>query len=118
MNDLQIIKRECEMFFKLPTGSIDQRNRQKEIKTARQLAHFLAKERNGYTLAYIGKEIGRVDHATVLHSIRAVSTAISRDYRDRVLDAGMWAAVQRLRLRLEDRLTDNKMEWVNHIAQY
>ncbi len=59
--------------------------RRREIVESRQLAHAIAKKHLTYSLAYIGREIGGKDHATVLNSTKAVNNLIktNRGYRDK-----------------------------------
>lgn len=117
MNDLQIIKREVEDYFHLERGAIDRESRKREIVYPRQLAHYLAKERNGYSLERIGKEIGNLDHATVLNSLRVIGNAVSEDFRGRHLDPEVYGVLQRLRQRLAVTFLTADMEWTNNIAQ-
>lgn len=53
------------------------KSRKKEIVEARQIAHYLAKKYTELSLAKIGVEIGRKNHATVLYSDRVVKDVLS-----------------------------------------
>ncbi|MDR0757660.1 MAG: chromosomal replication initiator protein DnaA [Tannerella sp.] len=67
----RIIKLVCE-HFKMDESLIQTSSRKREIVLARQISMYLAKKYTDYSLAHIGMRIGGKDHATVLHSIKAV----------------------------------------------
>ena len=48
------------------------KTRKREVVEARQIAHDTAKNKTSLSLAAIGWQIGRKDHATVLHSLKVV----------------------------------------------
>ena len=53
--------------------------RTREVAIARQLAMYLAKKHTKQPLAAIGAAIGGRNHATVLHSCKAVADMIDTD---------------------------------------
>ena len=53
--------------------------RTREIAQARQIAMYLAKQHTKAPLAMIGAAIGGRNHATVLHSCKAVSNLLETD---------------------------------------
>ena len=53
--------------------------RKRDIAQARQIAMYLAKKHTKATLTAIGSAIGGRNHATVLHSCKAVSNLIETD---------------------------------------
>lgn len=57
------------------------KTRKREIVMARQVAHFLLKNKTKLSLSRIGLIAGAKDHATVMHSIKTVQNAI--DINDR-----------------------------------
>jgi len=67
-----IRKKVCN-FLNVPETHLSLKTRKREIVEARQLGHFFAKEITRDSLATIGFEIGGMDHATVLHSIKTVN---------------------------------------------
>lgn len=76
------IKKACADEFNVPAFTLDQNNlrsRKGENVKARQFAHFIAKEKNMGSLSQIGRNIGNLDHATVLHSIKSVRNIMEFD---------------------------------------
>ena len=99
MNCHHVKKIVCS-YFNLRIEDLDRKSRKREIVLARQVAHYFVslhygKKREGgwqarlghtaykYTegipLKQIGREIGGKDHATVLHSIKAINNLIDTD---------------------------------------
>ena len=66
-------------YFSLPVDEIFTASRKREIVQARQIAMYLSKQYTKQSLASIGQVIGKRDHATVLHAIKAVSDQIATD---------------------------------------
>jgi hypothetical protein len=66
-------------YFEVDFDLMDMETRKREIVLARQVAHYFAKRYTKYSLAVIGRNIGGKDHATVLHSNRAVLNLIDTD---------------------------------------
>jgi len=81
------------------TGKSD---RHDESRVPRQIAHTLIKRATYNSLKEIGLRYGRVDHATVLHSMRTVSNYFQTDrqYRARIMrileSSGMQQLVPKL----------------------
>ncbi|MDR0394512.1 MAG: chromosomal replication initiator protein DnaA [Tannerella sp.] len=59
-------------YFNLDEALIHTKSRKREIVQARQITMYLAKKYTEASLAHIGKVVGGKDHATVLHSYKAV----------------------------------------------
>ena len=64
-------------YFNFTIEQVERKTRKREIVQARQIAHFFAKETSdhfelGWSFADIGKEIGKKNHATVLHACKRV----------------------------------------------
>ena len=57
------------------------RTRRSEVAEARQVAMYLARELTDHSLPEIGRGIGGRNHATVLHAINRVGTAVRSDDR-------------------------------------
>ena len=68
----------CE-YFKIPEDSLQAKTRKREIVQARHLAMFFSKNYTKYSLAYIGNQIGKKDHATVLYACKAVADLMATD---------------------------------------
>jgi chromosomal replication initiator protein len=57
------------------------RGRRADVSEARQVAMYLARELTDHSLPEIGRGIGGRNHATVLHAINRISTAIGSNQR-------------------------------------
>ncbi|MBW2466182.1 MAG: chromosomal replication initiator protein DnaA [Deltaproteobacteria bacterium] len=64
--------------FKVSIQDMQSRSRKKTIAFPRQVSMYLARKYTEQGLAEIGKAFNR-DHSTVLHSVRVISEAISRN---------------------------------------
>jgi chromosomal replication initiator protein len=64
--------------FKVSIEDMQSRSRKKTIAFPRQVSMYLARKYTEQGLAEIGKAFNR-DHSTVLHSVRVISDAISRN---------------------------------------
>jgi chromosomal replication initiator protein len=60
----------------VPVEDIIKKTRKREIVIPRQLAQSIARLRTKYSLAYIGKQIGNKNHATVLNSAQTITNLI------------------------------------------
>ena len=65
--------------FELPVDKIHSNTRRREIVIARQLAMFFAKKHTKNSLASIGAQCGKRDHATVLHACKTIQNLIETD---------------------------------------
>lgn len=74
----QIIKVVCE-HLNIEADRFNSSERTREIAQARQIAMYLAKQHTKAPLTSIGAAIGGRNHATVLHSCKAVSNLIETD---------------------------------------
>lgn len=66
-------------YFKMPVESIQAKTRKREIVQARQITMYFSKSLTKYSLASIGAQIGKKDHATVLHACKTVSNLKDTD---------------------------------------
>lgn len=66
-------------YFNIDEDSFNSTKRTREVAQARQIAMYLAKQHTKLPLAAIGSAIGGRNHATVLHSCKAVSNMIDTD---------------------------------------
>lgn len=62
---------------------LESKTRKREVVEARQMAMRLAKSFTSASLAVIGADIGRKDHATVLHACRTINNLCETDARIR-----------------------------------
>lgn len=68
----------CE-HFNLSVESVMSKERKQELVQARQIAMYLSKQHTKQSLSNIGLNIGKRDHATVLHSCKVVADQIEID---------------------------------------
>ena len=74
----QIIKVVCE-HLSIDTDRFNSSERTREIAQARQIAMYLSKQHTKAPLTTIGASIGGRNHATVLHSCKAVTNLLETD---------------------------------------
>ena len=65
--------------FKIPEELLQTKTRKREVVQARQLAMYFSKNYTKYSLSYIGSQIGKKDHATVLYACKAVTDLMETD---------------------------------------
>jgi chromosomal replication initiator protein len=70
--------------------TLQSKTRKRHIVQARQLAMYFAKKYTKASLASIGSQIGKRDHATVLHACRTVENLADTDkqFRKYIDDLG------------------------------
>ena len=73
------ITEEVCRYFNIDEQSFNSSKRTREVAQARQIAMYLAKQHTKSPLAAIGAAIGGRNHATVLHSCKAVTNMIETD---------------------------------------
>ena len=66
-------------YFDIDEANFNSTKRTREVAQARQIAMYLAKQHTKLPLAAIGSAIGGRNHATVLHSCKAVSNMMDTD---------------------------------------
>lgn len=66
-------------YFQMNVETLQSKTRKRHIVQARQLAMFFAKKYTKASLASIGSQIGKRDHATVLHACKTVDNLTSTD---------------------------------------
>lgn len=118
MFDPTIIKNLVEDYYHLPPGALDRHTRKREISKPRQLAHYLAYHYKAGILKEIGCKIGRVDHATVLHSFKNVSQGLECDHRGYVYDAKLADDVRALKFLIQRHLDRDMAKWADAIGTY
>jgi chromosomal replication initiator protein len=66
-------------YFDVPVDALQSKTRKREIVQARQVAMFFSKNLTKSSLATIGSQIGKKDHATVLHACKTVNNLVETD---------------------------------------
>ncbi|MFV0540006.1 MAG: chromosomal replication initiator protein DnaA [Aestuariibaculum sp.] len=66
-------------YFQMDIDTLQSKTRKRHIVQARQLAMFFAKKYTKASLASIGSQIGKRDHATVLHACKTVDNLSTTD---------------------------------------
>ena len=66
-------------YFEMDVATLQSKTRKRHIVQARQLAMFFAKKFTKASLASIGSQIGKRDHATVLHACKTVDNLAETD---------------------------------------
>jgi chromosomal replication initiator protein len=73
------IQKVVSSYFDLDVATLQSKTRKRHIVQARQLAMFFAKKMTKASLASIGSQIGKRDHATVLHACKTVDNLTETD---------------------------------------
>jgi chromosomal replication initiator protein len=76
---IDYIQKVVSDYFQMDIDTLQSKNRKRHIVQARQLAMFFAKKFTKASLASIGSQIGKRDHATVLHACKTVDNLSSTD---------------------------------------
>lgn len=79
MNDLSIIRAECERFYSISHERFMSTLRDGDLVKCRQQAMFLSLKHTKHNLKTIGFWMGRKDHATVLHAKKTVNNLMETD---------------------------------------
>lgn len=65
--------------FNISAELLQEKTRKREVVQARQLAMYFSKNCTKASLSYIGNQIGKKDHATVLYACKAVTDLMETD---------------------------------------
>ncbi|ULC60622.1 chromosomal replication initiator protein DnaA [Flaviramulus sp. BrNp1-15] len=76
---IDYIQKVVSDYFQMDIDTLQSKTRKRHIVQARQLAMFFAKKFTKASLASIGSQIGKRDHATVLHACKTVDNLSSTD---------------------------------------
>lgn len=76
---IDYIQKVVSDYFEMDVDTLQSKTRKRHIVQARQLAMFFAKKFTKASLASIGSQIGKRDHATVLHACRTVGNLAETD---------------------------------------
>lgn len=74
-----MIQKVVSKYFDMDVATLQSKTRKRHIVQARQLAMFFAKRMTKASLASIGSQIGKRDHATVLHACKTVDNLAETD---------------------------------------
>jgi chromosomal replication initiator protein len=77
--NIENIQKIISDFFNIPIDKITGKTRKRNIVLARQLGIYFSKKMTDCSLKEIGSQFGNRDHATVLHSIKAVNNLLDTD---------------------------------------
>ncbi len=85
---IDYIQKVVSDYFQMDVDTLQSKTRKRHIVQARQLAMFFAKKFTKASLASIGSQIGKRDHATVLHACKTVDnlSATDKQFRKYVED--------------------------------
>ena len=76
---IDYIQKVVSNYFQMDVDTLQSKTRKRHIVQARQLAMFFAKKFTKASLASIGSQIGKRDHATVLHACKTVDNLSTTD---------------------------------------
>ena len=76
---IEYIQKVVSDYFQMDVETLQSKTRKRHIVQARQLAMFFAKRLTKASLASIGSQIGKRDHATVLHACKTVDNLSMTD---------------------------------------
>ncbi len=76
---IDFIQKVVADYFGLTIAAIQSKTRKREIVQARQLAMYFSKKFTKSSLTTIGHQLGKKDHATVLHACRTVNNLLDTD---------------------------------------
>ena len=76
---IEYIQKMVAEYFEMDVATLQSKTRKRHIVQARQLAMFFAKKYTKASLASIGSQIGKRDHATVLHACKTVDNLAETD---------------------------------------
>ena len=76
---IDYIQKVVSDYFQMDVDTLQSKTRKRHIVQARQLAMFFAKKFTKASLASIGSQIGKRDHATVLHACKTVDNLSHTD---------------------------------------
>tara|TARA_R110000744_G_scaffold380483_2_gene501417 strand:+ start:5346 stop:7259 length:1914 start_codon:yes stop_codon:yes gene_type:complete len=80
---IDYIQKVVSDYFEMDVATLQSKTRKRHIVQARQLAMFFAKKFTKASLASIGSQIGKRDHATVLHACKTVDNLADSDQQFR-----------------------------------
>jgi len=79
------IKKAVASYFRISLMLLDLPSQRHEIVFPRQIAHYLCLKYKTDSSSMIGYNIGKRDHATILHSLRSINNMIATNYKEKGL---------------------------------
>lgn len=76
---IDYIQKVVSDYFQMDVATLQSKTRKRHIVQARQIAMYFSKKLTKASLASIGSQIGKRDHATVLHACKTVNNLSSTD---------------------------------------
>ncbi|MDR2843943.1 MAG: chromosomal replication initiator protein DnaA [Candidatus Symbiothrix sp.] len=76
---IEAIQNVVSSFFSIDADLIHSLSRKREIVQARQVIMYLSKKHTGHSCSHIGSMVGKRDHATVIHAIKAIQDSLDTD---------------------------------------
>ncbi len=76
---IDYIQKIVSNYFEMDVATLQSKTRKRHIVQARQLAMYFAKRMTKTSLASIGSQIGKRDHATVLHACKTIDNLTETD---------------------------------------
>jgi len=76
---IELIQKVVSKYFDIDVATLQSKTRKRHIVQARQLAMYFSKRMTKASLASIGSQIGKRDHATVLHACKTVDNLSETD---------------------------------------
>src|SRR5699024_5190053 len=76
---IEYIQKVVSDYFQMDVETLQSKTRKRHIVQARQIAMYFSKKLTKASLASIGSQIGKRDHATVLHACKTVDNLSSTD---------------------------------------
>jgi chromosomal replication initiator protein len=76
---IDYIQKIVSSYFEIDVNTLQSKTRKRHVVQARQLAMYFAKRMTKASLASIGSQIGKRDHATVLHACKTVDNLTETD---------------------------------------
>ena len=76
---IEYIQKVVSNYFDMDVKTLQSKTRKRHVVQARQLAMYFAKRMTKSSLASIGSQIGKRDHATVLHACKTVDNLTETD---------------------------------------
>jgi hypothetical protein len=81
MNDLLIIRKQCEIHSNIPHETFESKIQKREVVLCRQLAMHFSKKLTKHSLSVIGAFMGGKDHCTVLYAYNHISDLLETDHQ-------------------------------------
>ena len=115
MNDkIQIIAQIVAKSNDITIEELLRKTRKRQIVQARQTAMYMCYKYTKYTLATIGENLGRKDHATVLHAVKTINNLIDTDIKIRTTIEKCEKEVESM-LSVYRSIDDNKSEKIKSL---